>query len=521
MTIDSYDDIPYDSAPIYETHPSNLAVPGALFGLDPAPAEACRYLELGCASGGNLIPLAFYLPESEFLGIERSTEQVRTGRALIEALGLRNVRIEQADVSGVEPEAMGVFDYIVAHGFYSWVPGAVRRRMFEIMAAALTPQGIAYVSYNALPGWRRRSMLRDLLRYAVRGRERPRDRLDAAWVTLERYEAALAGQTDAVAAQLRDEAARLRTRHPSYLYHEYLVEENTPFLFSEFMTDAGSHGLQYLCEAELHTMFSDNLGAPATAWIDGLEDVIAQEQIMDFLRQRTFRQTLLCRHDLRVERELDLDRFARLAYHGSLAPVEPPDLKNAGAQAFCDQDGGTCVATSPLAKAALVELGERHPDAVAFPELAARARDRVRAAGGADTDENALLLELVRLYLRQYIGAALTAERFPRAAGSRPRATRLARAQALAGLGHVATRRHKPMGVDAFVTALLGHLDGCHDRNALVSLLHRDIAAGRLRLDTPRPGRPVEQSVIAANVEHALGMLAHHGILEPEAEPHA
>jgi len=515
MAVDSYDEIPYDSTPIYETHPGNLALSGALFGLEPAPAERCRYLELGCASGGNLIPLAYYLPDSEFLGIERSAEQVRAGRALIATLGLRNIRLEQADVLALDPPALGRFDYIVAHGFYSWVPEPVRRRLFEIASGALAPQGIAYVSYNTLPGWRLRGMIRDLLRSQVGGLESPRARLTAARDVLERYQESLAGQSDATAVTLRDEIARLRTRHPSYLYHEYLVEENTPFLFSEFMAGAVRHGFQYLCEAELQTMFSDNLGEPASAWINTFDDVIAQEQVMDFLRLRTFRQTLLCRSGIALQRELDLERFAGFAYHANLVPDEPTDLTRAVAQTFRCQDGGRCVATGPLAKAALLELSERHPDAVAFPELAARADARVRAAGGSDEDRAALLLELLRLFLRQFIGATLKPERFARAARTRPRATPLARAQAQAGLGHVATRRHQPMGVDAFVTGLLGHLDGRHDRDQLVALLHKDIASGQLALETATAR--VNREEIAVNVERMLELFAQHGILEPES----
>lgn len=515
MAVDSYDEIPYDSTPIYETHPGNLALPAALFGLEPAPAERCRYLELGCASGGNLIPLAYYLPDSEFLGIERSAEQVRAGRELIATLGLRNIRLEQADVLALDPPALGAFDYIVAHGFYSWVPEPVRQRLLEIAAAALAPQGVAYVSYNTLPGWRLRATIRDLLRYRIRGLESPRARLAAAHDMLERYQAALAGQSDVTATTLRDEIARLRTRHPSYLYHEYLVEENTPFLFSEFMAGAARHGLQYLCEAELQTMFSDNLGEPASAWIDTFEDVIAQEQVMDFLRLRTFRQTLLCRSHIPLQRELDLDRFAGFAYHASLVADEPIDLTRAAQQTFRCQDGGRCVAARPLAKAALLELGEAHPDALAFPELAVRAAERVRAVGGSDDDREALLLELVRLFLRQLIGAVLKPERFARAARVRPRASALARAQASAGLGHVATRRHKPMGVDAFVTGLLGLLDGRHDRDRLVRELHEDTVNGRFVPETMTSR--VSREEIAANIERMLDLFAQHGILEPEA----
>ncbi|MDJ0892600.1 MAG: class I SAM-dependent methyltransferase, partial [Gammaproteobacteria bacterium] len=83
-TPDSYDQLPYESTPITETHPESLAVLGRWFGVQAPAPERCRYLELGCASGGNLIPLAWRFPQGRFLGIELSRRQVADGQALIE-----------------------------------------------------------------------------------------------------------------------------------------------------------------------------------------------------------------------------------------------------------------------------------------------------------------------------------------------------------------------------------------------------------------------------------------------------
>ena len=56
-----YDSVPYESVPFPDTHPRRLAVLGRIFGLEPADPERCRVLELGCADGGNLIPMAVSL----------------------------------------------------------------------------------------------------------------------------------------------------------------------------------------------------------------------------------------------------------------------------------------------------------------------------------------------------------------------------------------------------------------------------------------------------------------------------
>jgi SAM-dependent methyltransferase/methyltransferase-like protein len=514
-TVNSYDEIPYDSAPICETHPAHLAVQGALLGLTPADPEHCRVLELGCASGGNLIPMAFHLPGSEVLGVELSSAQVAAGQGLIDTLGLANVRIDQADVLALDPHALGQFDYILAHGFYSWVPAAVRERLFAICQHALAPHGIAYVSYNTLPGWRGRAVLRDMLVFFARAATTPRARLALAAEALEKLEQFFAAQQGATAGTLHGEISRLRTRHPSYLYHEYLAEVNDPILFSAFMDAAGRHGLQYLCEAELHSMFSDTLGEAGAALVDGFDDLLEQEQCIDFLSQRTFRQTLLCREGLTVNRELDLERFAALSYFACLSPNEPLDLTTDRPQPFASPDGAVAVVSHPLAKAAVLALTDAYPDAVDFTSLRSEAQARVQAAGGpaGDDDADALLTELTRLYLRQFAGVSAAPQKIFHAVTDCPRATALARAQAAMGLGHAASARHLPMGLDAFAMRLLSRLDGRHTRNELAAMLAVDITQGRLQLDPATSERAALVPLVTENCQRLLATFARHGLL--------
>lgn len=510
----SYDAVPYESLPISETHPANLAAQGALFGLAPADPARCRVLELGCAAGGNLIPMAFRLPASEFLGVELSPAQAAAGNALIARLGLGNIRLLQADI--LDLADIGQFDYVIAHGLYSWTPPAVRERLFALCGEALAPHGIAYVSYNTLPGWRSRAMLRDMLLYGVRAAGTPRERLAAACATLDRLAAALAGETDAQAARLREEIARLRAKHPSYLYHEYLAEVNEPVLFSTFAAQAGAHGLQYLCEVELHTMFADALGEAGAALIDELDDLIEQEQYMDFLRGRMFRQTLLCRAERVLDRDLELERFRDYAYYGRLLPAEPTAGDAEAAKPYSTLDGGTCVVRHRLTRAAIDVLSEAYPDSVPFATLARAAQARVAGSSRAGQADH-LLGELVGLCFRQYLGFRRAPERFARGQAQRPRANALARAQAAGGLGHVATARHMPLGLDAFATRLLGLLDGSRTRGELVDRLTDDIREGRLRLAAAVTGEDALRRAVAENCERLLTEFERHGVLETPA----
>src|ERR1043165_1317150 len=100
----SYDEVPYPSYPFAQTHPARLATIATLLGMRPAPVEHCRVLELGCASGGNLIPMADVLPGSVFVGLDASARQISEGVQTIELLGLRNIDLRIQNLLEVDDD---------------------------------------------------------------------------------------------------------------------------------------------------------------------------------------------------------------------------------------------------------------------------------------------------------------------------------------------------------------------------------------------------------------------------------
>lgn len=513
---DSYDEIPYQSIPFTDTHPDNLAALGRLFGLDtPDPARA-RVLELGCASGGNLIPLAFQLPEGRFLGVELAARQVADGNRLLAELGLDNIRIEQGDILALGDD-IGEFDYIVTHGVYSWVPPAVQARILDLCARHLAPHGVAYISYNTWPGWRMRGILRDLLLYHTRGIDAPGEKLARALEFLAGYQDVVGAiETDA-SAYLLQELERLRTSHPSYLYHEYLEAWNQPQHVSEFIAAAERHGLQYLCDADLKGMFPSILGETVERWMDPYEDLAEQEQYLDYIGNRCFRQSLLCRADAGLTREIDLGLLERHAFFSNIGVPERIDLRSDQADAFKLGAGKDVQVSHPLAKAALALLGAAHPDAIAYPDLFSQAAAQVRAAGNAAAaaDEHGFQNELFLLFAHQAVGMTAQPRRYPHQITTRPRAHRLARAQAGQSIGHLATARHSTIQLDPFSTRLVAYLDGTRTIPELVAQLADDIRAGRVKLAEFKPAAvDVLRAQVGRNVDRLLKLFARQGILE-------
>ena len=109
-------------------------------------------------------------PEATFVGIELSQDQVEKGNKIIGDAKLDNVSLVQGDILNFD-ESMGTFDYIIAHGFYSWISDEMKDKLLDIISNHLADNGIAYVSYNTYPGWHTMEEVRQLMLFANRGHD--------------------------------------------------------------------------------------------------------------------------------------------------------------------------------------------------------------------------------------------------------------------------------------------------------------------------------------------------------------
>ncbi|HEY2862393.1 MAG TPA: class I SAM-dependent methyltransferase [Casimicrobiaceae bacterium] len=461
----SYDDFPYESVPLRQTHPDHLATVAALFGFAAADAGCCRVLEIGCASGGNLIPLAASYPEATFVGIDLSTVQVARGAAKIEALGLTNIRLLPMDVIAFG-KAHGEFDYVIAHGIYSWVPAPVQDRILALCAEQLTANGIALVSYNTLPGWRMLAIVREAMLYQTRGIDEPRAKLAQARATLDFLADAVPDKESAYGRLLRLAAEHIRHKPDYYVLHEYLETANEAVYFEQFVERAVARGLRYLGDSDVRTMLSMGLPAGVDATLNRIAPgLMRREQFLDFLKSRSFRQSLLIREGATLDRKLSPSRITSLRI---AAPVQreglPDDLASDRTETFRLADGRAVEASDRILKAALTVLAEQWPLAMPFDQLLEAAAARVgaralEASGGRDV----LAAEILRLHLAGAAELHRAAPPFVLTAGLRPEASAIARYDASRGTAS-ANLRHEPVVLPEAERALLPLLDGARTR---------------------------------------------------------
>ncbi|HWT53057.1 MAG TPA: class I SAM-dependent methyltransferase, partial [Caulobacter sp.] len=229
-----YDEVAYPSRPFQQTHPARMALPAALLGLPFAPAATARVLEIGCGEGGNIIPLALSYPEASVVGFDLAETAIAKGRRLVETLDLRNIDLRTLDIAQADPATLGRFDYIIVHGVYSWVPEPVRQATLRLIRDCLTPDGLAFVSYNALPGCHVRLVLREMVLQHLRGVEGVEARLAAARAFLAFF-VANAPDDDPTIVAIKAHARSMLDRDPHVLFHDELGSVFQPFYFHEFV----------------------------------------------------------------------------------------------------------------------------------------------------------------------------------------------------------------------------------------------------------------------------------------------
>ena len=133
-----YDEVTYPGWPFPQAQPDRLATLARLFGMAPADPANCRVLELGCGDGGNAMAVACSWPGSRVVGVDLAPGAIARGRALAAEAGIANVDLRVGDIARL-PADLGEFDYVVAHGVYSWVPEPVRAALLDACRRFLAP----------------------------------------------------------------------------------------------------------------------------------------------------------------------------------------------------------------------------------------------------------------------------------------------------------------------------------------------------------------------------------------------
>lgn len=517
----SYDEVPYESFSYPYTHPDHLAVMATLFGMHPTPINDCRVLELGCANGGNLIPMGLSLPESQLIGIDLSERQTNEGNETIKELGLSNTEIRNLSILDIDG-VTGDFDYIIVHGVYSWVPPDVQEKILEICQTRLTENGIAYISYNTYPGWHFRGMIRDMLLYHTEQFDDAKTKIGQARYLLSFLSESVPSKENAYGIMLGNELSKLTKQNDSYVFHEHLEDANAPIYFHQFVERIERQNLQFLAESEYSTMLSSNFPNQVFFTLRRLGgDIVRSEQYMDFVRNRTFRQTLLCRKGIQLNRNIDPQNIMDFFVASPAKPIpESTDIQFAQPASFGIRTGETISPPHPLVKIAFEHLAQIWPQSIHFDDLLTTARSKIIPVSVESNDARAqdatlLASELLKAFGTNIVRFQTRKYSFTTDVSETPLISEFARHEARIR-NRITSQLHSTVFVDGFVQHLMLLLDGKKNKQQLLQSLVDAANDGTIRALDSKPFTGDKQIMIEAlstNLEQALNYLSKTALL--------
>lgn len=470
MSSASYDSIVYDASAHSHTHPTRLATMAYLMGIQPPSLYGARILEVGCATGTNLLAMAEGYPDARFIGIDYSAKQIETGQARIAASGLKNLELMYRSIGDITDDD-GKFDYIIAHGVFSWIPRDMQDALLRVCSRNLADNGVAYISYNTLPGWSLAGLVRNIMLFHTRDLPAA-DKIQHARGILEflsKY-----GPADTPYGQiLRETSSRLAKNQDFYLAHEYLEETNEPIHFHEFVSRIRGHDLEYMAEVDLGSMLPNFLQPDVISILGKLaKDFVEYEQYLDFLRARSFRQSLVIHSDAKVVRQITPARIAPLSVFPTFNSAVPmneilPDDKMVRFSAI---SGQTVESNDPVFKSVVRFIAEALPMTLKVEEVIAgvpRLNTQMTDTAWRDTVLMRLFEafsgSIVRLVIDPPLGDYGLID-------ERPKASLAARAEATFG-NVVTVKGHQGSSMDHIHLAVLAMLDGTRTKKDIVLAL--------------------------------------------------
>jgi methyltransferase-like protein len=502
-----YDEVPYPSYTFAQTSPDRLATMAAFHGMRPADPAACRVLELGCGNGANLLSFAYIYPESEFVGIDLSGVHIRDAAETARQLDIKNTKFLNQDLMNFDIRESGEFDFIIAHGLYSWVPERVREQVLWIFEQTLAPQGVGYVSYNTYPGCHTRQMVREMILYHTSrisdGLEQVRESIDFLGVLKNKI-----GSGTLLHRIVDQEIADIIDREPENVFHDDLSEFNEPFYFYEFVEQIGKHGLQYLSECHPWASFEAAAISDDKSLLELIgRDLIRREQYLDFVEFRRFRSTLVCRSSIELEREPSPE-IIRDFYLSSQVKSDAAkgNIRNDSTVKFTGPNSATVQINHPLTKAALTYLKEIWARSVTFDELIAESSKMLEAEPSqVDIARTASFLQ--SMFRRGFVRWQRSQPRFATESAKKPKTSAFARWQIARGCDTVTTLAGMGLRPESEpVRTMIQLLDGSRELKDISEAMRKSVKL-------PKKERAQFEKDLPYFIERNLKRFAANGLL--------
>jgi methyltransferase-like protein/cyclopropane fatty-acyl-phospholipid synthase-like methyltransferase len=499
----TYDDVPYPSHAYKTSSPEAVGGVAKVFGLDPVLPEKARVLELGCASGGNIIPLAERYPDSEIVGIDYSKVQIDAAEATIKSLSLKNITFKCESILDFDTKGKP-FDYIIVHGIYSWVDKEVQNKILEICGDCLSDNGVAYISYNTLPGWNAVRTIREMMLYHCQNFDDNDTKLAQAANMLKFVSDSIPNENSTYKKTLESEIKTLEKADRNYLFHDHLEANNEPCYFHDFATNAAKNKLSYLGDSNISTMFIGNFTPSAAEKLGAINDIVRQEQYMDFVSNRRFRSTLMVKAGTQVNRNVSIERLENLQLIPNLAIViekagDLEDGKPVDKLKLQDMNNPevTATLTGEEVCSCYREMIAVAPKTLTLKEIVTRVTKKYNYNDKELREK--LDTTLLMLLFKGLITVSYGTSDFTSVISKKPKVSDLTRLEARTKQ-MLANQVHAPIRLRDDQRVILQYLDGNNNLNAINKAVKEHISKGELTVSIE--GKPV--SADSAQIDETI-----------------
>jgi len=357
------DDVPYTFHFARELAPAWLDFVVTLCGFEaPSRAAGFTWCELGCGQGLTAAIFAGTHPTGEFHGIDAFEPHIDRARRLCESAGVHNLTLHATDFASACEQGLPKFDYIVAHGVYTWIDAQGRNDMRRFIDRHLKPGGVVFVSYNAMPGWANDGPFQFLVR-EVAGTifGSSTEQFIAA---VKQVDALTAAGAPALASSYMASGGleKLRKELPNnYFAHEFLPSAWQPLYVTQVRADMAAAGLVPAGSATICENFdSFVLSRSAREALANIADADVRELARDFFLDQRFRRDVFVRGARRISDEerdhrlsecvFDLQHPIDLVDYGMKTSAGTFDFDNPSARAVVEalRTGPKRVADMPI-----------------------------------------------------------------------------------------------------------------------------------------------------------------------------
>ncbi len=366
-----------------------------------------------------------------------------------------------------------------------------------------------------------RGMIRQMMLHHISNITDPATKITQARALLSFIVESTEGQDTPYAKILKGELDLLGKHPDSYLFHEHLEENNRPMFFYQFMEMAKEHDLQFLGESNLPSMITSNLPAKAAEALTQLtNDVHHRSQYTDFVTNRMFRQSLLCRKDAKPNRNIDPNRLVNAYFAGAFHVEDPAQNQNLSPEvevAFKCANGRKLQSKNSALKAMLFTLGEAWPCALSAKEICERIDRRLSetlVVGEQEKVPTAHLVtsNLLQMMVRGDIEFRFVPDRFASEVSEFPKTTDLTRLQAATGQA-LTTQRHSMINLDPLTRLLVQSVDGTKSKADLVQHVANLAKDGKLNISV-KGEKPVDLNAVhRATIDKILEQLRKAALL--------